>query len=49
MAHTHRSSGWSALAAAHRLLRITVTLQDELVSGIHLDLVYLEQSLMLEG
>ena len=31
------------------LLRITVTLQDELVSGIHLDLVYLEQSLMLES
>ena len=49
VAHTHRSSGWSALAAAPDLLRITVTLQDELVSGIHLDLVYLEQSLMLES
>ena len=37
VAHTHRSSGWSALAAAPELLRTTVTLQDELVSGIHLD------------
>ena len=31
----------------HGLLRITVTLQDELVSGVHLDLGYLQLWLML--